>query len=601
MSPRRPLLGLLAVGLAAVVLVPLSGAAFTTSSTSAGRVTASPDWTPPAVSVSGGATGLVRGTVELAATASDAESSVASVRLEVRPAGSTAAWSALCTDTTSPYSCAWATTTTADGDYDVRAVATDAFGNVGTSAVVRRTVDNLGPVVAVDEEALPDYLRGTVTVRALASDAGGISSVRIQRSTNGTSWTDLCTTSTSPYQCSWTTSGSGDAFLRAIATDVSGNSTTSAVALVTLDNTPPTVSVASPGSTVSGVVTVTATAGDAESGVASVLVERREGSGAWASLCTATTSPYSCRWDTTVHANGSTHAFRATATDLAGNVTVSSTTSASTVDNTKASVSLEDPGAFLRGTVPLLANASAPGGVASVAVQYAPAGTTTWTTICTDTTSPYGCDWDTTKVAGGSYGLRAVMTPVSGSVLVSAVVAQRVVDNAPLRGVDVQAVNGGTALRVDAGDVLTFTYDSRVNLGSVVAGWTGEARSVGVRLRDGTAVAGGVGGEDLLDVLTGTGSTTTVALGAVNTRGNYVKGQAMVFAGTMTADTVTVNGQPATRVTVVLGALTTADNGRTFRSARTMSWTPSAAARDLAGNPASTTPVAETGALDRDF
>lgn len=599
MSVRRAA-ALLVLALLSLGVVQVSGATFSSSSSSFGSIGAAADLTSPTVSVDS-SPATVSGTTSLSATASDAEGSVRDVRLEVRPAG-TDAWTALCTDSTAPYSCAWTTTSGPDGRYDVRAVATDLSGNVGTSAVVQRTVDNQRPVVAIDEAPLPEYLRGTVTVGALASDAGsGIASVRIETSSNGTSWAAACTDSAAPYSCPVTTSGSGDLYLRAIAVDGVGNTTTSAVVIVSVDNSPPSVTTNYPGSPLAGTVTVSAAATDADSGIESVLIEYRASSTSpWVSLCTDTSSPYSCRFDTTQVPDGTTYAFRSIATNLAGGVTVSATTSTTTIDNRVASVSVEDPGLYLRGLVTLLANANAPGGVQSVAIQFAPAGTTSWRTVCTDSSSPYSCAWDTTAVASGSYDLRAVLTPVSGSVLTSALVTGRIVDNAPLRGFDVQATNGGLLGDVDAGDVLTLTYDNRVDLTSIVAGWDGSARSVGVRLRDGAAL-GGLAGEDVVDVLTSATSSTPVNLGSVNTRGNYVKGKDMVFAGTMTAQTVSVNGQAATRVVVQLGALQTADSSRSARKGRTMTWTPSSGARTPGGTSASTAPADESGTVDRDF
>jgi hypothetical protein len=592
---------LVLLGVAVASAAALSGATLSTTSTSTGKIGASPDWTPPVVAVNG-STGTVSGTTTISATASDVTSSVASVAIEVSPTGA-GTWTQLCLTTTSPYSCSWATAGYADGSYDVRAVATDAYGNTATSATAKRLVDNQGPVVSIDEDALPDYLRGTVTVAANATDAGtGIASVRIQRSLDaGKTWVDLCTDTTSPYSCSWATTGSSDGLLRAIAVDNLGNSTTSAQVAVTVDNVAPTVSMTSPGSPLAGTVTLTATASDADSDIDSVLVEYRASStSAWVTVCNVTTSPYTCRWDTTAVANGSTYAFRATATDGAGNASVSSITSTSTVDNRVASVSVEDPGQYLRGSVMLQANANAPGGVASVAIQYAPTGTSTWTTVCTDTTSPYTCSWDTTKVAAGSYDLRAIETPVSGSPLTSAVVSARTVDNSVLRAADIQATNGKTLGRIDAGDSLAYTYSTLVDPSSLIAGWNGSARPAAIRLRDGGS-AGGVGGEDVLDAFTTTGLGTSVPLGLVNTRGNYIKGQPMVFNATITATTVTVGGQSVTRITVTVGTLTTTDNGRNVKNAKTMQWTPSSAAKSPSGQSCSTAPVDETGTLDRDF
>lgn len=601
--PSLRSLALLVAGAAVVAVgVPLSGATLSANSSSSGVLGASPDWTAPVVVVNG-ASGLAQGTTTLSATATDAASTVQSVVFEVRPTGSTGVWTTACTATSAPWSCAWASTTVADGSYDLQATATDSYGNSATSPTVTRTVDNTGPVVSVDEALLPDYLRGTVTVHANAFDAGsGIASVRIQRSLNGGStWSDLCTDLVAPYSCSWATTTTGDAVLRAIATDVAGSTSTSASVVVTLDNTAPTVAMTYPGSPLAGTVTLSATASDADSGPASVLVEYRASSvSPWTAVCVDTTAPFSCRWDTTAVPDGTTYAFRATATDFAGNSTVSATTATTTVDNRVASVSVEDPGAYLRGTVTLLANANAPGGVASVAIQYAPTGTSTWSTVCTDTTSPYSCDWDTTQVAGGTYDLRAVMTPVAGSPLTSALVTGRVVDNSVLRGLDVQGTSGGAVGRVSVGDTLAYTYSTTVDLTTLLAGWDGTPRTVAARLRDGAAV-GGLGGEDVLDVFTSTSLGTAVPLGLLNTKGNYLKGQAMVFSATLTAQTVTVNGVSATRVTLRLDTLSTNDTSRATKSARTMSWTPSAAVRSLTSQPCSTAPVDETGTLDRDF
>ncbi len=55
-----------------------------------------------------------------------------------------------------------------------------------------------------------------------------------------------------------------------------------------------------------------------------------------------------------------------------------------------------------------------------------------------------------------------MLTDGSGKVTTSAVVAARVVDNSPLRGVDVQTTNVGTAGRLTAGDTITLTYSRRV-------------------------------------------------------------------------------------------------------------------------------------------
>jgi hypothetical protein len=126
-------------------------------------------------------------------------------------------------------------------------------------------------------------------------------------------------------------------------------------------------------------------------------------------------------------------------------------------------------------------------GLASLAIQRAPAGGSTWTTICTTATSPSSCSWVTTAVADGGYDLHALATDLAGNTTAT-VVAGRVVDNTPPTGTNVEATNaaGGTAGRPEAGDVIAYTFSEPLKPSSVLAGWTGAATTVTVRAANGT-------------------------------------------------------------------------------------------------------------------
>jgi hypothetical protein len=302
--------------------------------------------------------------------------------------------------------------------------------------------------------------------------------------------------------------------------------------------------------------------------------------------------------DTTTIPDGS-YGFRAVATDVAGNSSTSATVANRVVDNTVSSVSVEDPGAFLTGTVTVAAAASSTAGVTSVRLQYAPSGSGTWTDICTDPTAPYSCAWATTTVADGVYDLRAVLLDGSGRTTASTVDPNHRVDNTPTRGLDVQAANGGgTVGRVDAGDTVTFTYSEQLNLGTVSPGWTGAAQTVSLRVRDGNLLGLGNKG-DTMDVLVG---GSAVNLGSVNLREDYVRSnKTLVFSATMTASTTTVGGATGTVVTLRLVAVTSGGGPRTASVAAAMVWSPSTVVTDLSGNPCSAAPVTEPGTLDRDF
>jgi hypothetical protein len=131
----------------------------------------------------------------------------------------------------------------------------------------------------------------------------------------------------SPYSMSWdaTAAANGAHIITVTARDAAGNTATSSSVNVTVDNTPPTVSVTAPAAsaTVQGAtVSVTATAAD-NVAVAGVQFQL-DWPGANCGLLGAedTSSPYSFTWNTTTLVNG-THTISAVARDAAGNTTTS--------------------------------------------------------------------------------------------------------------------------------------------------------------------------------------------------------------------------------------------------------------------------------------
>ncbi|MFW5470464.1 Ig-like domain-containing protein [Knoellia sp. CPCC 206435] len=602
---RRPRLLqlLLLAALAGVLTIAFpvfSSASFTAQTQASATVRAAADWTPPSVSVVSPGT-AVKGTVTVSMTAADGETGIASVTLEVFAPGASD-WATICTDTVAPYSCSWSTSAAGvvDGQYSLRARATDNAGYESVSDVVRTTVANNVLVVLASPG---DVVRGTVALATSVYNAPVTNTVRVEYAPTGTTrWTSICTNLTSPYACSWNTTGlaSGDYDLRSVLTSGNLTATSALVEAVTVDNTAPSVTMVDPGTPLSGTRTFTATAADADSGVAQVVIQHlRSGTSTWQDLCTISTEPWSCRVATSPLLDG-TYSFRAVATDVAGNQATSTAVTNRVVDNTISSITVDVP-PTLNGTVSVTAAASSSAGVASVRIQVAPTGTSTWTDLCTDTTSPYACTWDTTTVVDGLYDVRGILLDGKGQTLTSAVVSAQLVDNAPLRGADVQSANGGASIgRADTGDTLTYTWTTQVDLTKVSSSWNGAAKAVTVRLRDG-AVLGRTATDDTVDVLSG---TTPVTLGSVNLRRDYVKtGKTATFNATMTAGTVTTStGVVRTTVTLRLGTIATGNNTlKTTSTNGAMIWTPSATVTDLQGRPCSTTPVTETGTSDRDL
>lgn len=600
---------LLVAVLAAVLsatMPELSSASFTSSTTSSATVGAAADWTPPTVTTTSPGS-PVSGTVSVQATAADSGSGLASVELQYL-APNAAGWATLCTATSSTgpsgttYSCNWNTRAGADGTYSLRAVATDRAGYATTSDPVSTTVANNLLVSLADPG---DFVRGTVGLQAaLYNTAGATYRVSVEYAPTGTTtWKSLCSNLAAPFACSWDTTkiANGSYDLRAAAT-ANGTTTYSAVVVDSMvDNQAPAVTMTDPGSPLSGTQTFAATASDTDSGVAQVVLQYAvSGTTTWTTICTLTDAPYSCRFATTQLADGR-YDVRAVATDTAGNTTTSAIVAGRTVDNTVASVSMEDPGAYLTGTVTLRASASTSAGVASVRIQRAPSGTSTWTDVCTlaTGTSPYSCAWDTTTATDGLYDFRAILTDGTGRTTTSATVAARRVDNTPLRGYDVQATNGGaTAGLLEAGDTLTFTYTDTVLPGSVTTGWDGSALAVQVRVRDG-GVVGLSAKNDTLDVLRG---GAAVNLGSVALEEDYVKGSKTVtFNATMTAASVPAGATSRTVVTLRLGAVASGTGLRAAGAAQAMVWTPSSAVTDAFGRTCSAAPVTELGTLDLEF
>ena len=186
---------------------------------------------------------------------------------------------------------------------------------------MQSAADTTPPSVSITSPAAGQQVGRNVTISASASDAVGVASVTFK-----VDGAVIGTDSKPPFSVRWNSRAAADGShtLRAEARDAAGNMSASAPVVVTIgspttDTTAPTVSISSPaaGATVTGTLTIAATASDAV-GVASVtfLVDTTV-------IATDTSSPYSVSWDTRAVASGS-HTLRAEARDAAANVGSSS-------------------------------------------------------------------------------------------------------------------------------------------------------------------------------------------------------------------------------------------------------------------------------------
>lgn len=164
-----------------------------------------------------------------------------------------------------------------------------------------------------------------------------------------------------------------------------------------------------------------------------------------------------------------------------------------------------------------------------------------------------------------------------------------IVDNTPPDALDVQTANGGTAGTPDENDTITFTFSEPVEPATVLSGWDGTTTNVVVQIADGLL------GNDTLTVL-GPAGIGNVNLGSVNlARADYVT-LTTTYGLVGNASRMVLS---ANSVTVTLG--TPSGLGGLALGAGTMSWSPSTAVTDAAGNACSAASATESGSADRDF
>ncbi len=146
-------------------------------------VTPPPDTTVPTVSITAPLNGsTIAGTTTISASATD--------NIGVTKVDFYRGTTLFGTDTTSPYSISWNTTTVANSTYSLTAKAYDASGNTATSSIVSVSIANIAtppppadttlPVVSISSPLNNAIVSGTRTINASASDnSGSISKMEI--------------------------------------------------------------------------------------------------------------------------------------------------------------------------------------------------------------------------------------------------------------------------------------------------------------------------------------------------------------------------------------------------------------------------------------
>ncbi|HEU5479184.1 MAG TPA: S8 family serine peptidase [Candidatus Tumulicola sp.] len=231
----------------------------------------------------------------------------------------------LASDTVAPYGFSWDSSALAGTSATLVAKAYDAAGNVGASKQVTVSVvsaappDTTPPTVSIASPT-GGSVSGVVPVSVNATDNVGVT--RVDLLVNGAV---VASDTTAPYTFTWDSSAriGTNVTLVATAYDAAGNSASSQAVTVSVtsaaapsnpDATPPSVTISNPppGSTVSGIVSVSASAND-NVAVASISLAI-DGS----TVATTNSASISYRWNTKKVSKG-THTISATARDTSGN------------------------------------------------------------------------------------------------------------------------------------------------------------------------------------------------------------------------------------------------------------------------------------------
>ncbi len=271
-----------------------------------------------------------------------------------------------------------------------------------------------GPGISITSPSANATVSSTIIVDASSSGAAAIQNVQFFMGTSTS--LGIATSSSNTYSVSWNTglASNGTTTLKAVATDANGNQASSSIAVTVdnIDNTPPTVAITSPAndSIATGTVVLTATSSD------NVAVKNVQFELNGANLGSAITSPpYTYSWDTQMYANG-TDTITAVSTDTSGNSASSSITVIvdNPPDTTPPSIQITSPANDSTATGTLTITASSTDNIAVQGVQFQINGSDIGSAV-TSTNSIFSTTVNTNLYQNGTDTLTAISTDTSGN------------------------------------------------------------------------------------------------------------------------------------------------------------------------------------------
>lgn len=271
-----------------------------------------------------------------------------------------------------------------------------------------------------------DTIAPTVSLSGPSGSVSGITTITLTSSDNVSVSTTaitqdgviVATSSASTLSYAWDTSKSplGSHSFLGLAVDSSGlSATSSSLNLTVVDGAPPTASITSPvtGASLSGITTVTVTAADDRKVVRiNLLLDN-------VNVATSTVSTLSYSWNTANSSLGS-HTLKAVAYDTSGKASTNQGISVTVIDNVKPTVSITSPAnnttVAKSKTTSISATASDNRSIQKVEFYVGKVLT------CTDTATPYTCNWNVPKNPNAKYSLDAVAYDGSGNSATSTII-----------------------------------------------------------------------------------------------------------------------------------------------------------------------------------
>ena len=440
----------------------------------------------------------------------------------------------------------------ADGIYTARATQSDQAGNVGTSAAVTFTVDNVAPAPAVT--APSGYVAtGTPTISGTAGNASGDNTSLTVEILSGASVVRTLGATRSGTTWSVTTSPSladGAYTARVTQGDAAGNSATSTTSAFTVDTAAPVVTISAP---VNGTATnattpaISGTAGNATGDSTTVTVRLYSGSGTGGTLLqTLTPTRAGTAWSTTASAlSAGTYTAAATQTDAAGN-TSTQVTSTFTIDTTAPSPTVTAPTGYATTSAPTIAGTAgaATGDSSTVKVEVLSGASVVWSNNAVAVSSGA---WSVSAsgLSDGAYTARVTQTDWAGNASTSSSVAFTVDTTTPAPTITTPST--------------TYVTSATPSLAGAAGNAAGDAATVTVKL-----YSGGVASGSPIQTLTPTRaaaawSATPASLSDGTYTVTVTQTDAAGHSGTSGAVTFTVDtAAPAPTITAPTGYVTTA-------------------------------------------